>query len=63
MRGKTQHPTISKPERQIKGKFAPRRPKPRKEEAEFGPGKTDILAGLRLIEEKIFGKEKEEPKK
>ena len=30
-------------ERQIKGKFQPRRPKSRKEEAEFGPGKTDIL--------------------
>ena len=43
MRGKTQHPTIPKPERQIKGKFQPRRPKSRKEEAEFGPGKTDIL--------------------
>lgn len=43
MRGKTQHPTISKSERQIKGKFAPRRPRPKKEEAEFGPGKTDVL--------------------
>ena len=30
-------------ERQIKGKFRPRRPKSRKEEAEFGPGKEDIL--------------------
>ena len=34
---------IAKYERQIKGKFRPRRPKSRKEEAEFGPGKTDIL--------------------
>jgi len=43
MRGKTQHPTIPKSERQIKGKFQPRRQKPRKEEAEFGPGKIDVL--------------------
>jgi hypothetical protein len=43
MREKTQHPSVSKTERQIKGKFKPRRPKFRKEEAEFGPGKTDIL--------------------
>ena len=43
MRGKTQHPTTSKSERQIKGKFRPRRQKPRKEEAEFGPGKIDVL--------------------
>ncbi len=34
---------IAKSERQIKGKFHPRRPKPRKEEAEFGPGKIDVL--------------------
>ncbi|TET84808.1 MAG: hypothetical protein E3J36_00430 [Candidatus Nealsonbacteria bacterium] len=34
---------IAKSERQIKGKFRPRRPKSRKEEAEFGPGKIDIL--------------------
>ncbi len=34
---------IAKSERQIKGKFRSRRPKSRKEEAEFGPGKIDIL--------------------
>ena len=34
---------IAKSERQIKGKFRPRRPKSRKEEAEFGSGKIDIL--------------------
>lgn len=32
-----------KEQRQIKGKFNPRRQKPRKEEAEFGPGKIDTL--------------------
>lgn len=34
---------IAKSERQIKGKFRSRRPKSRKEEAELGPGKVDIL--------------------
>jgi hypothetical protein len=34
---------FKKEERQIKGKFQPRRPKSKKEEAEFGPGKEDIL--------------------
>lgn len=43
MREKSQHPSIPKLERQIKGKFRPRQSKSRKEEAEFGPGKKDIL--------------------
>lgn len=37
------HFPYRKQESQIKGKFRPRRPKSRKEEAEFGPGKEDIL--------------------
>jgi len=32
-----------KEESQIRGRFAPRLPKSKKEEAEFGPGKKDIL--------------------
>ena len=32
-----------KQESQIKGKFQPRMPKSKKEEAEFGPGKIDII--------------------
>jgi uncharacterized CHY-type Zn-finger protein len=43
MREKSQHPTISKLERQIKGKFQPRIPKSKKIEQEFGPGKVDLL--------------------
>ena len=37
------HPSISKQDKYQKGKFAPRIPKSRKEEAEFGPGKIDIV--------------------
>jgi len=43
MKGKTRHPTVPKPGRQIRGKFTLRRPKSRKEEAEFGPGKIDYI--------------------
>ena len=37
------HQSISKQDRYQKGKFAPRVPKSKKEEAEFGPGKIDIV--------------------
>lgn len=40
---KPRHPSISDKEKHQKGKFAPRAPKSRKEGAEFGPGKVDIV--------------------
>ena len=39
----TNHFPYRKEESQIKGKFAPRRPASKKEEAEFGKGEKDIL--------------------
>jgi len=43
MSRRSEHSTIPKSERQIKGKFHPRRQKQKKEEQEFSPGKIDIL--------------------
>ncbi len=40
---KPKHLSISKLEKQIKGRFSPRVPKSRKEEAELGKGKIDVL--------------------
>lgn len=40
---KDQYKPYRKEESQIKGKFHPRRPKSRKEEQEFGPGKEDYV--------------------